>query len=217
MQFYETWLWIIWKWCWPLTREYLQEDKTPVRGVIHLLRGFLRQSPTSFLHLKISFWWKCKKIVTLPHIATQCVLVQRIKFWVLVRLLPILVFVIVLVFWPSRVYNCSFCPSSKGFVSFFYVWKLLNHLWLSEAKWERDLFRGGRGEHPSQDGGENLVTISSLVNDGMSCRCQSRVLPARPCSWSSPTPGWTASRSCSTWRSCSTTTPTSPARWGASS
>ena len=59
--------------------------------------------------------------------------------------------------------------------------------------------------------------VSNLVRDGTSCRCQSRVLPARLCSWSSPTPGWTASRSCSTWRSCSTTTPTSPARWGASS
>ena len=34
-----------------------------------------------------------------------------------------------------------------------------DHFSLLETKWERDLFCGGRGEHTSQNGGENTFAI----------------------------------------------------------
>ena len=52
-------------------------------------------------------------------IATECVLVQRIKFWVLARLLPILVFVIVLdfvmvlVFYPVEFITSHFAQDLR--------------------------------------------------------------------------------------------------------
>ena len=69
------------------------------------------------------------------------------------------------------------------------------------------------GEENIQVKTEVKLKVLKTLSTGIFHRHQSRVQQARRSSWSSPTPASTGSRSCSTWASCSTRTPTWPTRW----